>query len=251
MNEVAFSIKSEHPVIYVVYPPPEKSWKIIGNSSKGLNPWIKYEGNGIFIQRGVFDINKIDLPSQLEKLELYYVISNKDRDLILENICSGLSVDCEGRPDCIFMLSRDSFSKTCRKIFDNQSKNEQDNFQKKYCNKNMKASDCLCINRILDKQYSTIKKLNPFNDGCWYIPCIDSNQLKLSDINSSACPKNFCQVIYDLNKNKDIVLKQNSNKILCDFESISKDAKEHNTSIFILIVVGLIVVGIIITAVKE
>jgi hypothetical protein len=128
MNEVVFSIKFECPVLYIIDPPPEKSYKIIGNSSTGLNPWIEYETNGIFIKKGVFDINKIDLPSQLANLELYYVVPDKDKNLILENICSRRSVNCEGRSDCIFMLSRDSFSQTCRKVFDEKSKNEQDNF---------------------------------------------------------------------------------------------------------------------------
>jgi hypothetical protein len=47
--------------------------------------------------------------------------------------------------------------------------------------------------------------------------------LKTSDIAQDAkyCPKEICQVIYDVNKNNNVVIKDNSNNIMCDFSKFN------------------------------
>lgn len=203
----------------------------IGLSSKGFNPWVAFK-DGIT----TFNLNDIDRQEQLDKLEDYFFMREPERAIVLANIadrenesimsdvCVRNHANCAWGRNCIFFNSTNPFAVKCRAWFRAKDKLEQDFLLKSYCSRNESADDCQCINRINNKQYRMVKQNYPFYDKCWYIPCVDSNQLQLSEMieqPARACPRNVCQIIYDLHSNRNVLLRENTNNIICDFQGLA------------------------------
>nr|QBK90553.1 MAG: entry-fusion-complex G9/A16 [Pithovirus LCPAC104] len=59
--------------------------------------------------------------------------------------------------------------------------------------------DCACMNRSGNRIYQIVKKGNPFNDGCWFIPCSNpETYIVPQELINPACPNNICQVINNI-----------------------------------------------------
>lgn len=207
----------------------------IGLSSKGFNPWVSLTVNDEYVTQCTFNLNDIDRQEQLDKLEDSFFIREPERVIILANIadrenesimsdvCVRNHTNCAWGRNCIFFNSTNPFAVKCRAWFRAKDRLEQDFLLKSYCSRNESADDCQCINRINNKQYRMVKQNYPFYDKCWYIPCVDSNQLQLSEMieqPARACPRNVCQIIYDLHSNRSVLLRENTNNIICDFHGL-------------------------------
>ena len=69
-----------------------------------------------------------------------------------------------------------------------------------YCNK-FNTPDCQCLNRSDNKIYKLAKNGNPFNDGCWWIPCGNpSTYLVTSNLipRPGDCPQRICSIINNI-----------------------------------------------------
>lgn len=113
---------------------------------------------------------------------------------------------------CARMISSGSEGEACREWLSKKSSVSLENQLKYsdavgslYCNRteNINAPECKCINRGFDKtNYVKVKPNAPFNDGCWYNPCVPNFHpdfyFKPSDvqtgINANMCPQNICSV---------------------------------------------------------
>jgi hypothetical protein len=64
-----------------------------------------------------------------------------------------------------------------------------------------------------------LKQGNPFLDSCWYIPCANAeryfipSELKRGD----ECPKNICQIVFDISQAHDVDIDHVKADISCDF----------------------------------
>lgn len=91
-----------------------------------------------------------------------------------------------------------------------------------YCSKpdNVDAPECKCANRSYNKEYRATGIGHVINDGCWYLPCKDDeNYLVPSSLDKPSCPKNMCQQVYNIVKNRYVKIDDVKNVIDCNFDS--------------------------------
>jgi hypothetical protein len=209
----------------------------IGNDILDRNPLIKIEWDTSAPNyRCTYDLHKINTQEQINM----FVSKNgksKTYDEIMTSFCEIPSHVCpvdpgdgssdigKGKPmdKCSRLVSLDDEGTRCRAWASTQDNKTVDNIKKEYCLHNPNSPDCRCINRSTNVLYDATKKNNPIPDGCWYKPCSTSVYLKTSDIvaDGQFCPKEMCQIIYDANKNNNVVIKDNTNNIKCDFSKFS------------------------------
>jgi hypothetical protein len=92
-----------------------------------------------------------------------------------------------------------------------------------YCRNNPNGSECGCINRNSNPVYNSLKVGNPYNDGCWWIPCANiqnflvPSDLQISAEASAACPQYICEQVVNIYNNSDLSGENISQYINCDF----------------------------------
>lgn len=151
-----------------------------------------------------------------------------DYNSMMVNFCSEPGKECAidpktGAPltQCNRLNSVDEEGQYCRQWFNNQSLGVQDTIVTNYCLKYPTSPDCKCINRQTDKSYNTVKKFSPFNDGCWYSPCVTDTYLVTSNLREPTCPTNICQTVLDNLENNNVTIKDIQNEINCSFKDPS------------------------------
>jgi hypothetical protein len=205
----------------------------IGNDILNRDPVLKIEWDGNAPNyRCVYDLHKINTYEQINQ----FVSKNgktKSYDQMMAAFCEIPSHVCPIDPDgaydgsgknqpmqnCSRLLSLDDEGTKCRAWAATQSKEVTDNVKLEYCLNNPDNPDCRCINRSTSELYIEAKKGHAIPDKCWYKPCSTSVYLQTSDIieNGKNCPKGICQTIYNINKANDVVIKNNTDSIMCDF----------------------------------
>jgi hypothetical protein len=206
----------------------------IGKSSSGNDPFIKVvwaQKENIDRQppkiRCTYDMNNIDT---LEQINAYMSksASSDAYDQIMQKFCNGESESCPRGPNsdknmekCSRLKSTDDAGERCRGWLTKQDEKIKDNIIENYCLKHPNNEDCKCQNRANEETYREAKSGHEIPDGCWYIPCSTSAYLQDSLIEKGKehCPQNMCKMIYDLKKNNDVVIRDNSNTINCNFQT--------------------------------
>jgi hypothetical protein len=150
---------------------------------------------------------------------------------MMQNLCSGPGTSCANDPitgkpfvQCSKLRSLNEEGDTCREWWNRQIAPVQDSVVINYCLANPNSPDCKCITRVTnDESYRLLKSSSPFNDGCWYVPCVgQSVYLTTSDLRNPSCPDNFCQLIINNLQNRgDINIKDISSGINCDTSTVS------------------------------
>lgn len=145
---------------------------------------------------------------------------------MMQTLCSGAGTSCSIDPStgkafvkCSKLRSLNEEGEVCREWWNRQPASVQDSIVINYCLANPDSPDCKCINRVTsDENYRILKSSSPFNDGCWYVPCVgQSVYLTTSDLRNPSCPDNFCQLIINNLQNRgDINIKDISSGINCD-----------------------------------
>jgi len=213
----------------------------IGNSSSGQDPfidvtWGRKENIAIYEPgyspptiRCSYDINKIDT---LEQINNYMNKSGSSEafDQMMELFCSKESNTCPRGPNstqnmakCSRLKSTDDAGQRCRGWLTKQNDKTKDNIIDNYCLNYPNNEDCRCQNRANDNLYKETKSGNEIPDGCWYMPCSTGAYLQKG---KDHCPQNMCKVIYDMKKNNDIIMQNNSNTINCNFSTFKQDEEE-------------------------
>lgn len=209
-------------MIIVTYDNPTLEYRdcYIGIDINGYDPRIPSD-----TKKCVYNVAYINTEQQLNQLIRKYG-STVDKD-ILRNWCSYETDDCIVGSKC----SRVSTS-ICKKWFEGKTTTNiaKDGVINDYCKRFPNNDDCRCINRSKDDIYTQTKIGKDYNDGCWYVPCSTNGYLKTSDINSEKCLTNICQVIYNANKNNNVVISNNNQRIDCDFKAI-KEQENNETGI--------------------
>lgn len=238
-------------------PVPEDAYPKIGLSLKGFNPWVSYRIDDETIVSADFSMHDIDSWDQWIQLEYLYTISadqyyyirenlrDPQNENIMNDVCLRSSSSCRKGNNCVFFNSTNPFAVKCRAWLIDRSVFERDFLLRNYCNQHRLAEDCVCINRLNEPQYRMIKQNYPFNDKCWYLPCVDQNQLRLSDMTrpeSEGCPQNVCQIIYNLHHNRDVLLRENTNHITCDFKGVATQTTRNGGGwLFVAVCVVLLI----------
>lgn len=122
---------------------------------------------------------------------------------------------------CSPIFSTSEIGDYCRQQFATLTSGGKDTVIENYCLKNEHASECKCVNRILNPDYNKLKIGNPYSDACWYIPCANRNQYFIpSEFDSTIkCPQNICQIVYNISEVNDVDLNHIKNDINCDFSN--------------------------------
>ena len=137
-----------------------------------------------------------------------------------------------------------------------------DNAKLTYCNNNINAPECQCINRsLVDSNYDNLQSIIGLPPACWYIPCQDgTNYLITSDIYNVQCSPTICENINaNFANSGSTITPDEQNTVSC---TISSDTQKNNTGtvtnnfisfitnhvwLFLLLGLGgIIIIGIII-----
>jgi hypothetical protein len=229
----------------------------IGNDILNRDPLLAIEWDeNAPNYRCTYDLHKINTA---EQINVFVSKNGKDKSYneIMSSFCEIPSHVCPEDPQeegsmkkCSRLISLDDEGTRCRAWAATQDIKTVDNIKKEYCLHNPQSPDCRCINRVGNDLYDSAKVKNPYPDGCWYKPCSTSVYLKTSEIleDEKYCPKEMCQVIYDTNKNNDVVIKDNTNTIKCDFSQFEKSTTNTPApktlpiiGIFIILIIFLVV----------
>lgn len=193
--------------------------------------------------RCTYDGHKINTLEQINNYEAKYNHSKdykENVDKIMARFCSGSTGACPIGSDgkapirCSRLKGLDAESSKCRAWIAAQSVAVRDAVMDEYCLHYPNHKDCSCIHRAHNPTYTAAKQNNPYNDGCWYLPCLDSNNLIKSDVvvGKDGCPREMCQVIYDLNRNNNVVVHDNQDIINCNFNTLEPHKEPQPPPIF-------------------
>lgn len=193
----------------------------IGLDEEGYDPNV---GVDVGASTCTFETSHINKLSQLTQLKER--LDQPMDDLVMQDYCSYETTECSEKlgSKCSRIHAGE-----CSEWVAGQPTKVEDKVITNYCRKFPNNIDCKCVNRLYDPIYKQTKSTNQYNDGCWYADCATKEFLKTSDVNTSNCPSSICQIIYDLNKNNDVIIQNNDHKINCDFTS--SDIKKGDTTI--------------------
>ena len=204
---------------------PDSSECDIGTDSHKRDPLSRVTWNG----RGpnlkcIFDVNKINTLDQIDKFKQKFGTTG-DYNAIIANYCQQSSDTCVIDPDtgknmtkCSRLKSTGKDGELCRGWFNQQAKGVQDTVVQNYCAVN-NTSDCKCVNRSLNEVYRSLKVGKVINDGCWFTPCANSQSyLQTVEVENPTCPSNFCDVIYNIIKDRDVKIDNIKNDVNCVFK---------------------------------
>jgi hypothetical protein len=152
-----------------------------------------------------------------------------DYNAIVANYCQQSSSTCITDPDtgksmtkCSRLKSTGKDGELCRGWFNQQPKAIQDTVVQNYCTIN-NTPDCKCVNRAQQDVYKSLKVGKVINDGCWYTPCANpQSYLQTTDVETPSCPDNFCDVIYNIAKDRDVTIDNIKNDVNCVFQPTPK-----------------------------
>jgi len=138
-----------------------------------------------------YDAHKIDSLNQLKHYERIHGHTANFEQLALK-FCQRQGKDCINGGSCSRMTSRGEEGNFCRNWLTSKSGKTQDNIITSYCAEHQ-TDDCKCINRNESLEYDDAKQRFPFNDNCWWRPCIASNAyLVPHETRKQPCPSNVC-----------------------------------------------------------
>jgi hypothetical protein len=148
-----------------------------------------------------------------------------DYNNIVANYCQQSSDTCiidpetgKKMPKCSRLKSTGKDGELCRSWFNQQPKPVQDTVVQNYCAIN-NTPDCKCVNRAQNGVYRSLKVGKVINDGCWFTPCANpQSYLQTADVENPACPSNFCDIIYNIAKDRDVTIDNIKNDVNCVFK---------------------------------
>lgn len=138
------------------------------------------------------------------------------------DICSQpTTVGCINGEKCSPVFSLSQIGDYCRNQYKRLSSSDRDTYIENFCLRNEDIKECKCVNRSLNPDYQKLKLGNPYSDACWYIPCTDRMRyFAQSDFDKPLqCPKNICQIVYDIAKVNDVDIDNIKNDINCDLSN--------------------------------
>jgi hypothetical protein len=201
----------------------------VGVDSHKRDPLLKvaWDSKGPDL-RCVYDVNKINRLEQIDNFKQKFSNNGKNAqeyNSILANYCQQASDTCvvdpetlEKMPKCSRLKSVGKDGELCRGWFNQQPKNVQDTVVQNYCAVH-NTPDCKCVNRASNDIYRNLKVGKVINDGCWFVPCANGESyLNTSDVQKPSCPSNFCDVIYNFLKNRDVNITDVQSTINCVFK---------------------------------
>ncbi|AHL67543.1 putative myristylated membrane protein [Chloriridovirus anopheles1] len=204
---------------------PDKEECVIGADSHKRDPLtrVTWNGRGPNLQC-IYDASKINTMGQIDNFKQKFGTAG-DYNTIVANYCQQSSDTCVIDPDtgknmtkCSRLKSTGKDGELCRGWFNQQPKHVQDTVVQNYCAIN-NTPDCKCINRSLNETYKTLKPGKVINDGCWFLPCANpQSYLQTTDVESPSCPDNFCDVIYNIIKDRDVSISDVQNDVNCVFK---------------------------------
>jgi hypothetical protein len=205
-------------------PNPEEC--VIGVDSHKRNPLnnVTWNGKGPNLQC-IFDVDKINTMEQIDKFKQKFG-THGDYNTIIANYCQQSSDSCVIDPDtgksmakCSRLKSIGKDGELCRSWFNQQSKGVQDTVVQNYCAVN-NTPDCKCVNRAQNESYRALKVGKVINDGCWFTPCANSQSyLQTTEVENPTCPSNFCDVIYNIIKDRDVKIDNIKDDVNCVFKT--------------------------------
>jgi hypothetical protein len=197
----------------------------IGTDSHKRDPLtrVTWNGKGPNMQC-IFDVNKINTLDQIDNFKQKFGVSG-DYNSIITNYCQQSSDTCvidpetgKNMPKCSRLKSTGKDGELCRGWFNQQQKGVQDTVVQNYCAVN-NTPDCKCVNRSLNDIYRSLKVGKVINDGCWFTPCANpQSYLQTTEVENPTCPSNFCDVIYNIIKDRDVKIDNIKNDVNCVFK---------------------------------
>lgn len=194
----------------------------IGFDSHKRDPLTRVTWNGSSPNlRCVYDIDKINTLEQIDNFKQKFSNSG-DYNAVLANYCKQSSDTCfidpetgKNMPKCSRLKSTGRDGELCRGWFNQQSKAVQDTVVQNYCAVN-NTPDCKCVNRAQNDVYRSLKVGKVINDGCWFTPCANpQSYLQTTEVENPTCPSNFCDVIYNIIKDRDVTIDNIKNDVNC------------------------------------
>jgi hypothetical protein len=186
----------------------------IGNDSTGRNALVYYGWDGEAPNlKCVYDLNKIDTKDQVDNFTRIW----GNNDNVMAAYCERPSGACpEGMESCSRLKSIDEGSDMCRNWYATLASDRlRDAAEQNYCFR-YNTEDCRCVNRTLTEEYNILKKGNPINDKCWFIPCSNPSRYFVpSELTNGTCPENVCEIVFDIYKNRDVKIYDND--FVCNF----------------------------------
>jgi hypothetical protein len=204
---------------------PDPSECNIGTDSHKRDPLTRVTWNGRGPNlRCIFDLNKINTLEQIDNFKQQFGTTG-DYNNIIANYCQQSSDTCvidpdtgKNMPKCSRLKSTGKDGELCRGWFNQQAKPVQDTVVQNYCAVN-NTPDCKCVNRAQNDVYRSLKIGKVINDGCWFTPCANpQSYLQTTEVENPSCPDNFCDVIYNIIKDRDVTIDNIKNDVNCVFK---------------------------------
>lgn len=194
--------------------PIDRSECSIGLDSQGRDPLVSITWDGSAPNlKCVYDIGNVDKKEQLMAFERIFGKS----DAITGAYCGQPVPTCaEGLTSCSRYKSVGEGGDLCREWYANlKSDYLRDAVAQNYCFRH-DTDDCKCVNRTLTEEYKNLKRGNPINDKCWFVPCANPSRYFVpSDLTNGTCPENVCEIIFNIYKDRDVTIYDND--IVCNF----------------------------------
>jgi len=184
---------------------------------------VTWNGHGPNL-KCVYDVGKINTLDQIDNFKQRFG-THGDYNTVVANYCQQSSDTCVVDPDtgknmtkCSRLKSTGKDGELCRGWFNQQPKDIQDTVVQNYCAIN-NTPDCKCVNRAQNEVYRSLKVGKVINDGCWFTPCANSQSyLQTTEVENPSCPSNFCDVIYNIIKDRDVSIDNVKNDVNCVFK---------------------------------
>ncbi|CCA61422.1 hypothetical protein AV955_gp065 [Diadromus pulchellus ascovirus 4a] len=226
-----------------------------------LNPAVARETDGDTVGC-VIDRDLLDRPQHLEEFVKVFGNSGPAFDQIAERVCALTTTDnCPIDPNtderlekCMVLRQESASGRYCREWAAN-NKQSADMMKTEWCrrNENLYAIDCKCINRAFDKSYVDIKKYFPYNDTCWYVPCIKNGGYMNVDHDEKCDNINVCQIVTTITDANRVNIDNLKNYINCSqFPSapspapapppVSPPSAPTNTALYVAIAIGALMI---------
>ncbi|ABF82077.1 hypothetical protein MIV047R [Invertebrate iridescent virus 3] len=197
----------------------------IGTDSHQRDPLtrVTWNGRGPNVQC-VYDVNRINTLEQIDNFKQRFGVHG-DYNAVVANYCQQSSDSCITDPEtgtkmtkCSRFKSDQKDGELCRGWFNQQPKAVQDTVVQNYCAVN-NTPDCKCVNRAQNEVYRELKIGKVINDGCWFTPCANpQSYLLTTEVENPTCPSNFCDIIYNIIKDRDVTIDDVKNDINCVFK---------------------------------
>lgn len=194
-----------------------------------------------------YNVDKINKYSQLQEFKKKW--GSTVPDPIMQAFC-GQPVDPKtcpaGLSSCSRLKSTAEGSNECRTWYGNlKDDHARDAINNSYCFRH-KTDDCKCVNRSLSSEYNYLKKGNPMNDKCWYVPCANPSRYFIpAELTEGSCPENVCSQVIEIYKNRDVYMYDND--LICNFGTSSSPlfiSLERYWAIISLLIILFVIIGI-------